>query len=193
MSSLEQGSPLERANPSDALTEFERKVAAAMNNASVQIQLIAQFKEYMVQYLALNQPPIPISQILGFSQFVIQPADTVATLETTASTTYVDLATAGPTLTGLPDGRYLILFGAGMQTSVAGVPSIMNVQVNNVTPPANDEAFNFNTLAVSVTGWSVQTLSNGGNNTVTAKYRAGGAATATYFLRRLAALRYDNI
>lgn len=63
-----EGSPLDKHRGVEAITDFDRKVFASMSKA---LWLPDDFKEYMVQYMTLNQPPVPIGQMFGS----IQPVD----------------------------------------------------------------------------------------------------------------------
>lgn len=187
-----EASPLDRARGDDSLTDFHKKVADALNNPVVHMLLLQQFKEYMTQYMALNQPAIPISQIFGFDQFTVKPATKVNTSETTTSGSYTDLATVGPTLTGLPDGQYLILHGCNMITSAAGSGVFQSVQVNATGASDDDAVVTTSTQSASNATAIVKTLSNDGNNTLTAKYRVGAVVTGEFARRWLIALRYAN-
>ena len=191
MSSFESGTPLDKARADEGLTSFDQKVAGALEKPVVQILLLNAFKEYMVQYLALNQPPLSISQVFGFEQFTAQSATPVLTEETTASVTYTDLATAGPTLTGLPDGQYVIFFGSSVDNSDAAGASIVSVQINATGASDDDRTGGTGTVAVNATRGVVKTLNAGGNNSITMKYRVG-AGTGTFGLRWMFALRSGN-
>lgn len=151
------------------------------------------FKSWLTEYLAVNMQPIPRSQVQGLSQFGITAATPVLTAETTTSTTYTDLATAGPTITGLSDGQYLLFYTAAMFNS-AGASSAMNVRLNSTDPTNDDNAALSNAGAngVSVISLSVADLRNSNNNTVTAKYRVNSASTGTFFYRRMFALKIGN-
>lgn len=143
-------------------------------------------------WLEQNPPSIPVTQILGFSQFTAQSAPTIETNEATASTSYVDLATVGPQLTGLPDGKYVILFGCLSSTSVPGFGAGMSVQVNSTTPTTPETLVSLVSSLTPGAFGLAKTLNGGGNNTLTAKYATGGGATATYQRRWMLALRYSN-
>jgi hypothetical protein len=54
----------------------------------------------------------------------------VVTFESTASTSYVALTTAGPSVTVPTGGVYLIEFGAYMRNATAGVSALMSYNVN---------------------------------------------------------------
>lgn len=142
-------------------------------------------------WLEMNPPATPIASILGFAQTTAKPATTISTSETTTSTTYADLATTGPTLSGLPDGKYLFLFSGFVTNSLAGNGSLMALSVNGATPADDDSAAMNGTSGTTVTGFLIATLANAGNSTVTAKYRVGGG-TGTFQRRKLVAFRYAN-
>ena len=147
----------------------------------------------IVEYLEANPPRVPISQITGFTQFAATQAQ-VLTLETTTSTTYADLATAGPTISGLPDGQYLFLFGGHIKSSAGGTTALMSLSYDGSTPVDADSAGCANTDQAGVSRAVTHTLSGvvTGGHTVKAQYRMGSAGTGTYQNRWLVAIRYAN-
>ncbi len=167
---------------------FAEKLARHLNDPLVLMALLQTFKEYMVQYLALNQPPLSIDQIFGFSQFTAK-SDFVVTNQNTTSATYTDLATVGPSITGVADGQYLLLFGAQMLTSDAASNARMAVSVNAATPVNDDSCSVQATVSTMAFRGVLKSLDTGGNNTLTAKYLSeNGVATATFLRRQLFAL-----
>lgn len=192
MTSLEVGNPAGKPQASFD-PQFAAKVAGALNDPFTQMQLLNQFWDYLTQRIAVAGIPVSISQVTGFSQFNAESAE-VATSETTASTTFTDLATAGPTLSGLSDGSYVVLLGCWASSNTAGQAADMSVQVNSAAVDGNDGVRTFGTTGPEALARAVvKTLSNDGDNTITAKYRAsGGGATATFVNRWLVALRYAN-
>jgi hypothetical protein len=154
-----------------------------------------EFKGWLPEWIGQSGIDIPISQVIGFSQFTAQTAARIITSEGRTSSTYGDLATVGPTLTDLPDGQYLVLFGTGAAVTTVATTAVMNVQINS-TVLANDDnaAFHGATTSTSVMGAFTATLNNSGVNTLTAKYRSGDNATNSQFLNRwLIALKYSNL
>lgn len=135
---------------------------------------------------------VPISQIVGFQQFTAQVADRIYTDESTSSSSFGNLATVGPQLTKIPDGRYVVLFGCWGRTGTVGAQAIMGVKANA------DEATDDNSLAMSwlVNGSSMMattfTLKNSGGSTLTCRYRATSGSTASFGTRWLVALRFGN-
>lgn len=114
--------------------------------------------------------------------------NTVSTSQTTTSTSFVDLATVGPSLTITTGGRGLIIWGCQIVNSGAG-SSYMSFTGANVTASI--------TLAVQMSGTNpVQMVYslflNGmtpGSNTFTAKY-AVSAGTGTWQDRRMQMLPF---
>lgn len=141
----------------------------------------------MVDYLTVNQPEIPASQVFGFSNYVPSYA-TVATSETTASTTYVDLATAGPTISGIPDGDYFILLGGRLSVTPAPNSTFISLSINGSTPADADGALQPLGSAISVVTGIQKTLSNSGSNTIKCQYRVAGG-TGTFANRFVAVFR----
>lgn len=148
-----------------------------------------EFKTWLNDYLAVNIPLIPISQISGFTQFVFNPAPTIVTQEATSSSTFGDLATVGPVLSALPDGNYAIFFGAQMLAGTG--QAIMSVQVNSTTADEGDSAQtggNNMTIGRII----LKTLTSSNNNSLTCKYRAG-AGTSNFLRRFMIVIKYSNI
>ena len=140
-------------------------------------------------WLEQNPPAITIQSIVGYSQTTPQSATDVVPNETTTSLTFTDLATAGPTLTNLPDGNYLFIWGAAMtQSSSAGY---MGLKINSTEATDNESAVNGAASIIPGARALVKRLSNGGNNTVTCRYRVDGG-TGGWQRRWLHAIRVSN-
>jgi hypothetical protein len=130
---------------------------------------------------------LPIGQVSGFLGFVFKPAATILTFEATTSTTYVDLATAGPSLTGLADGQYAIFFGFNGSSTTS---AIMSISVNGAA--ASDDDSCSVTTTSSTMRMVLATLSADGNNTVTTKYRSGSGTSQSFGRRWLSLVKYQN-
>lgn len=130
---------------------------------------------------------VGVNQVLGFSQFTPFVSE-VATEELTSSTSYTDLATAGPTLTGLSDGSYVVFFGASM-TAPAAQTSYMTVYANgaDATNPIETQV---GTNASLSRGFTVRLVDS--NNTLQAKYKVSGGANGSFRYRWLIAIKYEN-
>ena len=148
----------------------------------------------LVDYITQSGIPIPVTQIVGFSGFTAKTASIVSATETRTSSTFGDLTTVGPTLSGLPDGQYLLLYGctSWIGTVGAGKGANMSVQVNSASATTADQTVSQVGNPVSVMVARTKTL-NGGGNTITAKYAStDNVATASFSDRWLIALKYAN-
>lgn len=116
----------------------------------------------------------------------------VLTLESTASTSYVDLATVGPFLSKVTGTRAFTFISARMYNDTANALCCMTYAVTGATTLA---AADSSMVAVDglATGqrWhcGVPDFLSGsltaGTNVFTSKYRAGGAGTAFFMWRRM--------
>lgn len=132
------------------------------------------------------------SGIVKASELDLDPTETyIATDQTTTSTSYTDLATAGPAVT-IPvgsNGLALVIFGCGMYTAAA--LKAMSIAVSGAsTVAASDDwmlrrdgaAFDQMTSRAKLfTGLTA------GNNTFTAKYKVA-AGTGNFFARWVIAI-----
>ena len=120
---------------------------------------------------------------------------TVNTSETTASTSYTDLATSGPAVTTTTADRALILLSARIFTNTAGSAGFMGYAVSgSSTISATDNvALSFTSSDVSEHmqgsyGW-IETGLSPGSNTFTAKYHVS-ANTGTFSRRTISAIPF---
>lgn len=152
------------------------------------------FETWMIDKVASSGFDLPISQVVGFSQFTAQAASPVQTSESTTSTSYADLATAGPSISGLADGAYVVFFGCVARNSSAstGGTADMSVKVNATEASDNDYIRINHDGNTSIGRAIVKTLDGGGNNTLTARYKKAGDGTAFFEHRWMIALRYAN-
>lgn len=153
----------------------------------------AEALEQLAFWLEQRGLHIPVTNLLGYSQNIPQVAPAVLTSQTTASDTFTDLATVGPTLTGLSDGKYFLMYSAIAANNTAGDGAAISIQINATAASTDDEALaQTGTLLTTLVGWTQKTLSNGGNNTVTVKYARVTGGTASFQTRRLVAIRLAN-
>lgn len=117
----------------------------------------------------------------------------VATSQTTASTTFTDLATVGPTVGPLTTGASAIYIASSfIQNSVAGQGGYMGVAVSGASTIAADVLRALRIISgtaaenakVSYIGMFANALT-GGSNTFTAKYSSIASGTVTYASREL--------
>jgi hypothetical protein len=122
--------------------------------------------------------------------------NTVATSQTTSSTSYTDLATTGPTVTLTTGTSALVLLTCSM-TNAGGANSVstsMGFAVSGATTIAAADTARLFVNTVGANGQALQasvlyqvTLT-AGSNTFTAKYKAGAAQTVTFSDRVLAVI-----
>lgn len=172
---------------SDADLQF---VSRAFGNPNLIAQVAPQFLSYIVSYIEQAGLLIPVSQVPGFNNFTAQ-THRVETEQSTASTSYTDLSTVGPTLTGLPDGKYVFFYGCYASNGSAA-SSRISLKVNSTEAVDADAAVAVSSTAVSIATAVVKDLDNNGVNTVTCRYRAG-SGTSSFGTRWLIALRYSNL
>jgi len=149
-----------------------------------------EFKGWLPEWIGQVGIDLPISQVIGFSQFAPQRA-IISTSNNTTSTTYVDLATVGPTLSNLPNGKYLVIVTAYMMSSVTTAPALMSPSFNGSAPATADAAICVSTTEATHIGVSIATLA-AANNEIKAKYRVDAGATGFFQFRQLVALRMSN-
>lgn len=127
---------------------------------------------------------------VSLSERLIKTASTLG-VESTASVTYVDLTTPGPAVTCASGTRAMTFISARMYNDTVNAQCCMTYAVSGATTLAAAD-----TSAVIVDGLAAANRWHcgvpdflvsltAGNNTFTAKYRAGGAGTAFFMWRRI--------
>jgi hypothetical protein len=130
-----------------------------------------------LQYLFDNlNTVLPLASTLGAA---------VQTQETTTTTSYVDLATAGPAVTLTTAGHALVTLSCQGFNNTASDSAAMSFAISGATTLA---AADNNSVVITSTSNQSGTMvfyvaTTAGNNTFEAKYRAVTGGTAT-FLRR---------
>lgn len=163
--------------------------AAAENPLAVP----SSFWEYIPDFLETQRLEIPIGQVFGFSRFTADAAADVHTNESTTSTSFVDLTTAGPSMFGLASGHYIIAFGAACYGSAANVGAVLAPSIGGAAALDANRVISTSTTAVSVSRIITATLA-GASNDIVMKYRVDTAGQAANFLDRwLVVLRYANL
>lgn len=166
-------------------------ITAVLGDPNRVFRLVPQLFGYLSSWIEQSGIQIPASQIPGFSQYLAQ-FNQVSTEQTTTSTSFTDIGTTGPSLSGLPDGQYLLIWGATLKTSTTAQAALMGLQVNATGASAAEAVTSKAADYTSGVYGTTKTLSNGGNNSLTAKYEIGGAGTASFLNRWLLALRFAN-
>jgi hypothetical protein len=116
-------------------------------------------------------------------------ADFVATSETSASTTYTNLATNGPAVTATTSLSAIVAIYANMQVT-GGTAVWMSYGITGATTSAENDnraiQVAANTVGQRVGGTFFHSaILTAGTNTFTAKYRITGSGTGTWVDRRL--------
>lgn len=116
-------------------------------------------------------------------------ADRVDTAQTTTSTSYTDLSTAGPavTVTIGANGLALVILGALIDNSTSGFSFISFVAsgANTIAAADNNAALHYNTNDSTVSRVILLTGLSAGSTTFTAKYKVN-SGTGTFTYRTLA-------
>lgn len=117
----------------------------------------------------------------------------VNTTETTASTSFTNLATSGPAVTLTTGTTVIVILGAGLFNSTGGQNSQMGVAVSGASTvaAASNEALVYessaaNDLAQVSYAFQLSGLT-AGSNTFTAQYQVGGG-TGSFLRRRIIVL-----
>lgn len=177
-----------------ALEDTIREVVGKM--LAEPIHLPSAFWEYATRSWVKDAPVLPIGQIFQFNSFLpyVAPLINAVTFETTTSSTYGNLATTGPTLSHLPDGNYVVLFGAILAKNAAAAnDSFMGYSVNSAAVSGSKVCGTGTTQDVSIVGFGNESLSNKGDNTIVAKYRSADNVNIASFLGRwMVAFKYQN-
>jgi len=164
---------------------MQRVLSAAARNPNL---IPADFMAYVLDWIQTQRLTIPIGQVFGFTQFTAK-SDRVDAGESTTSTSYGDLTTAGPEIDGLSDGAYILFYGATMfQTS--GGEALMSPSINSAAASDSIAAKTAASTDQSVMTAYTATLSSGANS-VAMKYRAS-AGTSDFAARWLIAIKYAN-
>ena len=147
-----------------------------------------EFKEWLLDYLAVNIPQIPIGNIMGFSQYQAVVGTRVDGQGSTTSTSYVDLDGGHPRIEGLGAGDYLIFHGCAIESSGATITARQSVKYNEETPLSDNAILSDSTSIVSSSRVVTKTFTNN-NNQIKCQYAVEGVGTGFFQLRWLIALK----
>lgn len=154
------------------------------------------FKAWLTSWMEANPPVIPLGQVFGAS--TLQPNyASIGTEAHTATSSYGDPTVsggAGPTLSNLSPGQYLVHFGASTAgTFASGVVGFMGLSINGSTPADDASSIEAQqTGNLSASRVLNVTLSNS-TNTIKCVYRTSdGSDRAVWRYRWILALRYSN-
>jgi len=154
--------------------------------------LPAAFWAAVIDRVVVDAPSqIPVSQLQGFSRFTAT-SSAVVTNETTSSTTYTNLATAGPTISGLSPGEFLFLYGARIhRTAGSGLNAALMAPSLNAATPTDVEAAVFLGDDEASVAMVLQKTLTATSNEVKMQYRVV-AGTYQFQGRWFTALRIGN-
>lgn len=169
------------------LAEIEKMLGSPM-------ALPSDFTSWWVEWLAGELQP-QVLALGGAALIFFRSATVIATPESTTSTTYTDLSTVGPQLTGLSNGRWLFFWGCNHEAS--GGATICYMAIDAGGGPSDDYAARMRTVQDGdiAPGMYAQlvTLTGNDNNTVTAKYRKLSGSTPIFRERWLVGVRLGNV
>lgn len=155
------------------------------------------FKSWLLDFIAVNGLAIPISQISGFSQFTARSSEVFAT-ESVTGASYGNIASVGPTLSGLSDGQWIFWYGL-YSDSDADVQVAASLSFNGVTATDADgirggvDGLVGDQTRISIMRGVFKILTNGGSNEVQMKYKKiAGASNPTVGTRWLIGLKTGN-
>jgi hypothetical protein len=127
--------------------------------------------------------------VVGIASLPSSAAAAVATNQGTTSTSYTDLATAGPAVTLTTGTKALIAITTSQEASLAGYNTYTGFAVSGATTIAADDTrgTRLKTGAQVSTVYLLTTLT-AGSNTFTLKYKAESGSTANFLNREIAVI-----
>lgn len=178
---------------SDVLTPDE--IAQVQRLFSDPLAFPLTFKQWITAWFEANPPSINIASLLGHDSFTpffaAEPAESHFTI-----TAFGDpniSGPAGPTLTGLPGGKYVVLWG-GSGGPGASETIFMGVSANGATPIDAEAVEHQNVLHTSASRGAIFTLSLAdGFNTLACQYHCTLAHDSDFRRRWIMALKYSNL
>lgn len=122
--------------------------------------------------------------------------DFIQTLQTTASSSYVDLPSVGPTVTVTSGARALVALTCNMESNVAGGISNMAVDISGASSegPTESNSLRYESGtsgdSIQATFSTIYTTLTPGENRFRAKYKTNGAGTSTFSARKVCVLPF---
>lgn len=162
---------------------------AVMSIFDFSAEALSELKTWLEQ----NPPLLPVTQVIGFSQFTAQSA-----VDNTVADVNGPNGVSGPStpgLAGLPDGKYVVLWGCRASTTVTGDDAAMSLSVNGSAYSIDLSAATRSANRSSIATASIQTLNNNGSNSLASiyAYAGSGSGTAEFRDRWLIALKFANV
>jgi hypothetical protein len=157
----------------EALTDMQQKLSAP-------ILFPKEFKQWLTDYVATNIPMIPFSQIFGSHLNLARSGDHISASESKTATSYGDLTTVGPQLTGLGAGTYLIMYGAYGRAKAS-------ISFNGAAASDDDSFYTIEGSTAGARGRfkSFADDKGGAGNTLCMKYKNGTFSNRWLFVIRL--------
>lgn len=171
------------------LTQQERATVARMFGFPEDFP--PEFKAWLIDFLAVNIPQIPISQITGFGQYTATVGTRVDGQSSTTSASYIELDGGHPQITGLGKGSYLLYHGCALECDGATITARQTLKFNEETPVSDNAILGEGTSIFSASR-VVQKTFDGPNNTIKCVYAQEGGGTAFFELRWLIAIKYGS-
>ena len=152
-----------------------------------------EFKEWLLDYFAVNIPQIPIGQIVGFGQFTATVGTRVDGQSSTISDSpnYVELDGGHPQITGLGSGSFLIYHGCALRHSLAAGTARQTLKFNTETAVSDNCILAQGDKLFSASRVVQKTFATP-NNTIKCVYAEEGGGTAFFELRWIIAIKYGN-
>jgi len=154
----------------------------------------SEFTTWWVDWLAGELQP-QVLALGGAGQIFFRAAPVIATDESTTSTSYVDLATVGPKLDQLSNGRWLVFWGASMTANGGATIGYMAIDAGGGpvdTAASRARGVQDGDMAPGTMSQLV-TLNGNDSNSITAKYRKESGGTPAWRSRWLIAVRLGNV
>lgn len=166
------------------------EVARVQRLLSDPLALPATFKNWLVAYLRNELRGLPLSAIAGAAGLAPNFGGPVLAREQRVSSTYGDLTTFGPEITGLPPGQYIVLHGCVCFIEPTDQVAYQSVSLNGDTPSDDNAVVSYRDLASTngIMGF-LPTLQED-SNTLTVKYRSFSGVGAWFERRWILAIRY---
>jgi len=157
----------------------------------------AQFNQYVRDNLNATAPALATaaSQIFvstGINAIAarVPSSQSVSTAQASSTSSYLDLATAGPTITAVTGTIAIVLFACGVSTATNDTSCLVSVAVSGASSVAASDAWAIQMDGITAnnvvrySGVHIFTGLTAGSNTFTMKYKAGGS-TSTFRNREL--------
>lgn len=177
---------------SDGAPLTQEEIAQVRRLLSDPLAFPQTFKNWILAWVV---PELSGAAVIGAGSVI--ETDRIADAETQAGpASYDDLSTVGPTVSDLPKGTYLMIFGAIMSSEAGGSPSNsphhMSISINGDTASDDDACWHRVGEEAPVISVVVKDLTET-TNTVECKYRSGDASNGTWQNRYLIVIRQATI